>query len=149
MSLMVAIKTHQLSARKSTDLEPATKKMKVAVLTTLIGEAEAIGKSDGNRPTTDSEVMALIKKFIKNLNETLSHRPDDVQALYEKELLQEYLPKQLTQDELFNVIEDIIMRESLVGPRSMGAVMKCLKEEFDGQFDAKLASQLSKDLLHE
>ena len=57
--LLAEIKAKQINARKAR-LSTAT------LLTTLIGEAEMVGKNQG-REVTDSEVLAMIKKFIKNI----------------------------------------------------------------------------------
>ena len=46
------------------------------LLTTLYSEAQMVGKNDGNRETTDAEVVAVIKKFVKNIDETLSNLPE-------------------------------------------------------------------------
>ena len=63
MSLIQTIKTAQVAARKARD--PSA-----SLLTTLIGEAEMVGKNAG-REVTDQEVVATIKKFIKGIDETL------------------------------------------------------------------------------
>ena len=59
MSLIAQIKSAQLQLRK----DRAT--VHAAALSTLIGEAETIGKDAGNREVTDAELTALLKKFIK------------------------------------------------------------------------------------
>ena len=64
MSLIEKIKSDHLAYRKLRDTTATT------FLSTLIGEAEMIGKSGGNREVTNQEVIALVKKFIKNINET-------------------------------------------------------------------------------
>jgi hypothetical protein len=61
MSLIQTIKADQVQARKA-------RSASASILTTLIGEAEMIGKNAGDRESTDEEVIAIIKKFIKNLD---------------------------------------------------------------------------------
>ena len=63
MSLIIEIKSAQLAARKARDSFTASS------LTTLIGEAEMVGKNAG-REVTDAEVVAVLKKFVKNIDET-------------------------------------------------------------------------------
>lgn len=65
MSLIEQIKAKNLEARK------AKLTAVVNVLTPLIGEAEMVGKNAGH-PVTDAEVVQMIKKFIKNLDETIT-----------------------------------------------------------------------------
>jgi uncharacterized protein YqeY len=120
-----------------------------ALLTTLIGEAEAIGKNAGNRETTDAEVMALITKFIKNLDEMIGLLPDaderKLSAILERSCLIQFLPKQLTEAELKDHVRAI--HAGLLGMQnkvSMGDIMGVLKTRFGGQYDGKLASAIVK-----
>ena len=86
MTLMDQIKADQVSARKQKMTAVAS------LLTTLIGEAEMVGKNAGNRAPTDAEVQAVIKKFIKNLDETIAvlgdADPRTLAALGEKSTLE-------------------------------------------------------------
>lgn len=140
MSLIQTIKAAQLQARKA-------KSFSVPVLTTLIGEADAVGKNNGNREVTDAEVVAMIKKFVKNLDEVIKVAPAGSSAhgasLAEKGVLEAFLPQQLSEAELKVVLADIID----VGEPNMGQVMKELKAKYDGQYDGALASKLIKEML--
>lgn len=141
MSLLEKIKKDQLSARKEKRATEAT------LLTTLIGEASMIGKNDGNRDSTDQEVMAVIKKFVKNLDEILNVVDKDSSAFsnasFEKEFLNNYLPQQLSKDKLTQLVSEFVGNSTM----QMGHVMKWLKENYDGQYDGKLASQVVKKCL--
>jgi uncharacterized protein YqeY len=110
-----------------------------------------VGKNDGNRETTDAEVVAVIKKFIKNIDETLKSLPETdprfLAAVMERDVLGYYLPKQLSEEDLRAAIGEIITSKNLSTPKDMGIVMKELKADFDGQFDGKVASQLARELL--
>ena len=121
------------------------------LLTTLYSEAQMVGKNDGNRETTDAEVVAVIKKFVKNIDETLSNLPETdpryEAAKTEREVLNFYLPKQMTEEDLRTAIGEIIQSRNLSEPRDMGIVMKELKAAFDSQFDGKMASQIARELL--
>lgn len=147
MSLLVKIKSAQLQARKDRNTVAAN------LLTTLIGEAEAIGKNAGNRDTTDLEVVAVIKKFIKNINElvgVLQPGQSDIaiaQANTEKTLLEQYLPTQLSGEELKAVLVMISTELGAHTLRDMGRIMKVLKERYDGQYDGAAASTLIKVVL--
>lgn len=137
MSLLQKLKNDQLSLRKLKNSKDAL------ILTTLIGEASIIGKNNGNRESTDSEVITVIKKFIKNIEETLKIVPDHEKSLYEKDILTKYLPEQLTNIEL----EDIVLKLKTENNFKMGDIMKYLKENFEGRYDGKNASQLIKKIL--
>jgi hypothetical protein len=58
---MEQIKAKQIAARKSGSAD-------AGLLTTLLGEAAMVGKNAG-RETTDQEVVAVVKKFVKNIDE--------------------------------------------------------------------------------
>lgn len=144
MSILTQIKAAQLQARK----ERAT--LTVNVLTTLIGEAEAIGKNDGNRETTDSEVVAIAKKFIKNINETISLVKNPTaqgDLVLERMIIEQFLPKQLTSEDLRFVLVGLTNELNAHTLREMGKIMKVLKERFDGQYDGATASALMKEIL--
>ncbi len=133
MSLLNKIKEQQLNSRKNGEKEAAM------LLTTLLGEASSVGKNAGNRETTDAETVAVIKKFIKNIDETISalsqHNQDFSKFSNEKQILEAFLPKQLSEYELNNIAKT---------QKSMPEFMKYLKENFSGQYDGKLASSVAK-----
>lgn len=152
MSLLAQIKKDQLQARKDRD------SVKAALLTTLIGEASMPGKNDGNRESTDEEVVATVKKFVKNTNELLKAlhgegglAPTNVAASatasMELAILESYLPKQLTEAELTHIIASLKNEFTIADAKGMGKIMGALKERFGGTYDGALASKLVKAAL--
>jgi uncharacterized protein YqeY len=140
MSLITEIKADQITARKNRNAPMAS------LLTTLIGEAEMVGKNAG-REVLDAEVVATIKKFIKNIDETIKALSvDDIRAqnaMDEKVVLEHYLPKQMTESELRAHVEEIVLTEGL----NMGKIMGVLKGRFEGRYDGKMASAVVKAVL--
>ncbi|MDR3502995.1 MAG: GatB/YqeY domain-containing protein [Legionella sp.] len=132
MTLLERIKADSVFARK------ARNPISSALLTTLYSEASMVGKNNGNRLSTDEEVVAVVKKFIKNTEEILSIRPSKV-ANIEIGILKEYVPTQLTESELRSIIQ--IVKDD---GGNISAVMKYLKQDYAGRYDSKLASQLAK-----
>lgn len=141
MTLIETIKQNQLTARKNHQSEVTT------LLTTLIGEADMIGKNAGNRAPTDEEVVAVVKKFIKNIDETLTviNQTSDVFGVYlrERTILSAYLPKQLSRTDL-NAICGTIGVE--VG-RSKGDIMKAFKSRYNGCYDGKVLAEVVDEYL--
>ena len=142
MSLLDVIKTSADKARKERNGETAI------ALMTLYSEAKMLGKNDGDRETTDEEVLQVIQRFIKNINELISHPCNDEfkeKASREKILLESYLPSQLTEEEL----EIIIKSECDAWPKqlSIGEIMVFLKANFVNQYDSKLASTVARKVL--
>lgn len=144
--LLDQIKADQLEARKNRNVAPND--LKASLLTTLYSEAAMVGKNDGNRQSTDQEVIAVIKKFLKGVEETLAASEEvNTFALYEKQVLLSYLPTQMTEDELSVAIDKIVADNGFDSAKQMGLVMKELKAQYDGQFDGKVASGLVKSKL--
>lgn len=144
--LLNKIKADQLAARKAKD------GLATALLTTLIGDAEMVGKNAG-RLVTDEEVVAVIKKFIKNIDFGIASTKDVsnidgsadyyVNQLKEKSILEQYLPQQLDMIRLKMVITDLSFK---VG-KSTSAIMKELKAQYAGKYDGKMASDIVKSVV--
>lgn len=151
MSLLQQIKKRQLEARKARD------QIEISLLTTLIGEASMPGKNDGNRESTDHEVVAVIKKFRKNAEETLkalSGRQDfdsnssKGRVQLEILILDTLLPTQLSTEQLTSIVQNLV--ESLPDKTSksaFGSIMKQLKDAHEGLYDGAAASLIIKELL--
>ncbi len=121
------------------------------LLSTLISEAVMVGKNDGNRETTESETIAIIKKFLKGVNENIAlleeMGKDKSDAEKEKEILESLLPKQMDEAQMEKTVAEIIEKLPERSPKMMGQVMGELKKKYDGQYDAKTASTIVKKLL--
>ena len=142
MSLLDTLRTDALTARKARDSVAAS------LLVTLLSEAEQTGLNDGKRPSTDAEVLATIRKFLKNNGEARAVRPDDAVLAREASLLEGYLPKQLSEEELRGAIL-VVASELGIAPitaKDTGALMKTLNAKYAGQFNGGTASTLIKQL---
>lgn len=134
MSLLEQIKSAALTARKARNSEVALS------LTTLVGEIETAIKN--GVAATDENVTPIIKKFVKNINDTINRVSGEalVKLQAEKALYEQFLPKQLSNDELLSVIKVIISE----GATNVGMVMKQLKAKYAGLYDGSAASALLK-----
>lgn len=142
MSIIDNIKKDQLSARKSKNTVEST------LLTTLLAESVIVGKNQG-RETTDQETVAVIKKFVKNINEYISAvKGNDNETLNklktELDILSRYLPPQLTEDEMSVIVSNLISDDPTL---NVGSIMKVMKERYDGRYDGKTLSSVAKALL--
>jgi hypothetical protein len=126
----------------------ARESVRTGILRMLVNRIKMGAKNDGNREVTDMDVMTGIQKALKEVNETRDIyvgkgiATDDQDA--EIAILTEYLPKQMTVDEVKAVVNDIVAEvESGGTPRGkamMGPVMQLLKSRYQGQYDPKQAS---------
>ena len=139
------LKKDSFAARKEKDT------VKANLLITLISEAEMIGKNDGNRAPTEDEVTAVIKKFLKGIDESMAALQkggrDISKEEEEKKILESYLPSQMPEAELEKAILDIIATLPEKSPKMMGNVMAQLKDKHPNQYDGKMAAGLVKKLL--
>ena len=144
MSLLAQLKKDSLLARKAADRVRAT------LLSTLIGEAEMVGKNAANRESTDEEVQQTIRKFLKNNQEALGVIKDEERrAVLEQEsaILTAYLPPLASDAEVQAFIAASVATLAERGPKQMGVVMGALKARYGSDFDAKQASVWIKDAL--
>jgi len=145
--LIDQIKQDLLQARRDRDSVAS------ALLSTLLAEASAVGKNHGNRDSTDAEVLAVVTKFVKNLTEiinlpitTPALEQQHAQAVQEHQLLQRYVPQQLSADELKDIIGAMILTLPTTAG-AMGAVMSQLRQNYAGRYNGQVASAVAKELL--
>lgn len=102
---------------------------------------------------TEDSAMKAIQKEVKKRKEsgdlyTQQNRADlaEVEA-YQAGVLEEYLPKQLSEDEIKMQLQAIITQVGANGAADMGKVMGVASKHFAGKADNKIVSQLVKQLL--
>ncbi|MRS04275.1 GatB/YqeY domain-containing protein [bacterium] len=100
------------------------------------------------RPLTDEEFFALIKTSIKQHNDSIeSFTKGQRLELAEKEekeleILKEFQPSQLTEDEITKEIEEAVAAVGAKDRKEMGKVIKFLMDKFPGRVDGKLLSAM-------
>lgn len=118
-------------------------KVKANLLSTLY--AEIFTKSKSGDKMTEEDELKIIRKFIKNIEETLSFEvTDDIKnkLLQEKEILISYLPKQLSIEEINDIVADLIHQG-----KQLKDIMQHFKEKYSGLYDGKTVSELVKSKL--
>ena len=102
---------------------------------------------------TADEELKLLTKAAKQRRESADiyrtqNRPDLLnKELAELAIIEEFLPKQLTEDELKAKLQEIIARIGASGPSDMGKVMGVASKELAGLADGKAISANVKALL--
>lgn len=146
MSILASMKEARLQARRDRNSE------KSATLGTLIGDIELFGKNAG-RDVTDAESIAILKKFIKNAEESNrvagdyrdSAACDRIGA--ELEVYAEFLPKQMTREALVGVMTNLSTELGIETLKGRGVLMKTLKERFEGLYDGATAATIASEIL--
>ncbi len=101
----------------------------------------------------DDDILQILSSMVKQRNESAKMYQDGgredlaSQELSEIGIIQDFMPKQLSKDEILQVIKDIVSKENIQELKDMGKVMKLLKDEYKGQMDFSLANELIKDIL--
>lgn len=104
-------------------------------------------------PLSDEEVAAVIQREIKMRREALEQfnrggREDLVRQTEEEiRILEDYLPKQLDDEELKQIIRETIAEVGAQSAKEMGKVMAALMPKIRGRADGKKANSLVKELL--
>ena len=101
----------------------------------------------------DNQVMAVIQKMVKQRKDSISQFSDagrtDLVEVEEAELLiiNNYMPKQLSQDEIEAAVVKAISDTGADSMKDMGKLMGILKGQLDGKADMGQVSQLIKSKL--
>lgn len=103
---------------------------------------------------TDADVTKIIQKQIKQRieSEEIYHSAgrNELAEKEEKErlVLEEYIPKQLTEEELNTIVNELVKSLNATTIKDMGKVMGELNKQYAGRVDGKKASVLIKSLLN-
>ncbi len=102
------------------------------------------------KPLDDAGVLQVISSEVKRRRDSVEqYRAGNRQDLVDKEeaeiaVLQGWLPKQLTAEELKAKIDEVVKAVGAAGPKDMGKVMKALQPEVQGKAEGKVVSELVK-----
>ncbi|CAI8405108.1 MAG: Uncharacterised protein [Alphaproteobacteria bacterium UBA4588] len=113
----------------------------------------AARSSDNNEGISDDEILSMLQTMIKQRNESVKmyeqgNRPELAAAeKAEIAIIQQFLPAQLSAEDVASAIADAIAETGANSVRDMGKVMACLKEKYAGQLDFTAASQNVKSAL--
>ncbi len=134
-----------ITAMKSGD------RTRLDILRVFVNRVKMTAKNDGNRDVRDEDVVTAGLKIVKEANETrdiyVSRNVATVAQDTEIAVVSEYLPKQMSEDELRTLVGNIVsnLREqgnTATGKALMGPIMKTLNGSYKGQFDQRAANQI-------
>jgi uncharacterized protein YqeY len=106
-----------------------------------------------SQPLTEEEILQIISKELKMRRDVLPEyekagRSESVETIRaEIEILLEYLPKQLTEEEILALVRNVVRETGAQGPADMGKVMGRLSPLTKGQADGKVVGALVKQEL--
>ena len=137
------------------DLKEAMLKKDVMRKTTIRMALAAIKNSeiDKGHELDDGEIQAILQKEVKSRRETieaakLANRQDIItENEAEIEVLDTYLPQQLSTDEINVMAREAIDETGATSPNDIGQVMKVLMPRIRGQADGKEVNQIVRKIL--
>ena len=119
----------------------------------MVKGAIQLEKINLKRELTDDEVIAVIAKQIKMRNDSISEftkaNRNDLVEQYQKEveLLNKYMPEQLTLDKINEIIDEAFASVNPTGPKDMGLIMREVSPKLKGRADMGKVNALIKEKL--
>ncbi len=151
MSTRENINAAMKDAMKNKEMERlATIRLIIAAMKDKDVASRTDGRNDG---IDESAVLSLLQSMIKQRAESSKiFRENGRPELADKEdgeivVIQSFLPKQLSDDEVSKIIEQIISETGAAGIKDMGKVMAELKAKYAGQLDMGKAGGVIKQKL--
>lgn len=147
MDIKQQLETDLINAMRSND-EVAKRTIRLALSTIKLMEVDKSIKLD------DAAVLAIIQKEIKTRRESITDAEKaDRKDLVEKNLeeitvLEKYLPKQVSEEELRRVVMEGIAEVNAAGVSDMGKVMKAILPKIQGRAPNDQVSKVVKELLN-
>ena len=131
----------------------AREKTRVAVLRMVNAELKRV-EVDERRELTDEDVITILKKMVKQRQDALGQfhaagREDLAnQEAFEIALIEEFLPRMMSEDELVVLVERCILENGAAGMQDMGKVMGVLKSKHADTLDFSKVSSIIKELFN-
>lgn len=135
------------SMKAKDDLKTTTLRMTKSA----IKNAEIAKREKG--ALTEEDIISVLSTMVKQRKESAEqYEKANRQDLADKEnteigIIQEYLPKQLSVEEVDEIIKTAIKDAGVAGPKEMGKLMKELMPKVKGKADGKLVNQRVKEIL--
>ena len=142
-TLKERLRSDLTSAMKARDeLRTSTLRMALAALK----DAEVAG--DAARELDDAEVQKVLAREVRKRREAADAFADagrQEQAARERaegDILAEYLPRQLSDEELAEIVDRVLAESGLSGPKAMGPAMKAVQAQVAGRAEGSRVAAL-------
>lgn len=146
MSILKQIDQELVKALKAGDRDKAT------VLRGLKSDIK-YAQIEKSGDMSDEDILAVLTSCAKKRRESIEQYQaggrDDLVAKEQAELkiIQAYLPKQLSEDEVRQIVADAINETGADSPQKIGLVMKVVMPKIKGKADGKLVNKLAMEFL--
>ena len=146
MNYIEKIKQDMYAAMKSKD------KVKATILRSFLSNLKKI-EIEKKEPIAEPEYLSIVKKMVKQLKESIDvYSQAGRIELAEKEkselnIMEAYLPKQFSEEEILELIKNIISEISAKNISDIGKVMAIVMKKGGGKVDGGIANRIAKELL--
>ena len=130
----------------------ATKTIRLIIA--AIKDRDIVVRTEGNQNGIgETDIISLLKKMQKQREESIQlylkgNRMDLVQSEEDEiKIIKQFLPKQMNDDEIENLVKEAIKLNDAKSIRDMGKVMNYLKEKYSSNMDFSKASKFLKETL--
>ena len=130
----------------------ATKTIRLIIA--AIKDRDIVVRTEGNQNgISEADIISLLKKMQKQREESIQlytkgNRMDLVQSEEDEiKIIKQFLPKQMNDDEIKNLVKEAIKLNDAKSIRDMGKVMGYLKEKYSTNMDFSKASKFLKERL--
>ena len=123
------------------------------LVVSAIKDAQIAGRSKGEKELKDSDIVLILKKMIKQRNESCDvYKKAGRNELLENEkkeieVIGNFLPKQLSEDETKKICQETIQSVGATSMKDMGKIMGALKSKHADSLDFSKGSIILKGLL--
>ena len=152
MSLREKIETEYKIAVKSKD---KNKISTYRLILSGIKDLDIANRSGPNKKDTDdSDISKLLKKMIKQRNESIEvykkNNRDDLLKIEQNEvdILSSYLPKQFSEEETKKLCSSLVSKLEVKSMKDMGKIMGELKKNHSDSIDFSIAGKIIKEILN-
>ena len=146
MTLKEQLKSDLKDAMRAKEI---VKRDSIRAINTMIKQIEV----DERKDLTDSDIIALVQKGVKQREEAIIQyseaKRDDLVDIEQSQIdvFKVYLPVQLTQDELKDIVQNVITEVGATSMKDMGKIMPKAKEIIGARSDGKKINMMIKELL--
>ncbi len=130
----------------------AKNKAKLAAIRAI--KAEILVLNTSGKEVKEEDKIKMLQKMIKQRKDTASlYKEQGREDLYEKEIqdvpfIEEYLPEQMSQEELTQIIQQIVSETGASSMKDMGKVMGTANKKLAGKAEGKLIADTVKKILN-
>ena len=124
------------------------------LVVSAIKDAEIAARTKGQKEMADSDIMAILKKMIKQRNESCEvYKKAGRNELLENEtkeieVISNFLPKQLSEEETKKLCQEAIKSSGASSMKDMGKIMGALKTKHADSLDFSVVSKILKGILN-